>query len=81
MPPRKIRVAKHGAQACQSCGTVATLRSLDVAVPARAARRDSPAMPAGWAPLIALCGICWTDVRTMLRAAATPDSSGSISPP
>jgi hypothetical protein len=80
----KLRVSKAGFQACQGCGTGATLRTLDVAVsaiPARKGEFKQPAVPASWCPLIALCGACWTDVRTMLREAATPDSSGEISPP
>lgn len=85
---RRIRVAKHELAPCDCCGLHATLRSLDVHVPAIAARPRGgkflparAAVPEGWAPLIALCGNCWTDVRTMLREAATPDASGVISPP
>lgn len=78
---RKIRVEKRGLNPCDRCGLHATLRSLDVHVPAIPKRRYAPACPEGWAPLIALCGNCWTDVRTMLREAATPDASGVISPP
>ena len=81
---REVRVSKHGLQACERCGLYATLRTLDVAVPALPARGKGmfkqPAVPAGWCPLIALCGQCWTDVVAMLREQATPDVSGAISP-
>jgi hypothetical protein len=80
----KLHVSKAGFRTCEGCGTGATLRTLDVAVPARPARKGKfgqPAIPASFCPLIALCGMCWTDVREMLRKAATPDSSGEVSPP
>lgn len=58
----------------------ATLRTLDVAVAALPKRGKQEAVPAGWCPLIALCGACWSEVVAMLRGNATPDSSGVISP-
>ena len=80
-----VRVSKVELQACERCGLHATLRTLDISVAARPARETRwgekvPAMPAGWCPLVALCGQCWTDVVTMLREKATPDSSGTVSP-
>jgi len=82
----RIRAAKVGFLPCQRCGLHATLRSLDIAVPALPARKATrglpgqPAAPAGWCPLIALCGLCWTDAISMLRAEATPDIVGTVSP-
>lgn len=84
---RGLRVTARGPGICDRCGLHATMRSLDVAVPAIPERRSQlrdghtmPGAPAGWCPLIALCGMCWTDVRDMLRAKATPDPSGEVSP-
>ena len=76
-------MSKVGFGACQGCGTHATLRTVDVAVPrlpARPGKHGRPAVPAGFCPLIALCGACWTGVVEELRAKATPDSSGAVSP-
>lgn len=76
----ELFVTKHEWSACESCGLHATLRSLDhqwiwewkaKLIP------DSVVVHRG----LKLCGVCWTDVRRMLREAATPDSSGAISPP
>jgi len=69
---RAFRASKFGAHPCERCGLVATLRSLDVAVAARPATKLCAASPAGWAPLLALCGSCWTDLVDELRALATP---------
>ena len=77
--PRTLRVSKLGLQPCERCGLHATLRTLDVAVPKAGYARD-PDAPVGWAPLIALCGQCWTDIVKMLRDNATPDASGAVSP-
>jgi hypothetical protein len=81
----KLQVSAVGFAACQGCGIHATLRTLDVRTKAIAECRiggfKRRAIPAGWCPLIALCGMCWTEVRSMLRDKATPDSSGEISPP
>jgi hypothetical protein len=70
---REVQVSRIGYQACQGCGEHATLRTLDVAVPAIPKTGKQPAVPAGWCPLIALC-------VELLRENATPDSSGAISP-
>lgn len=69
-----VQIAKQGFGACQGCGLHATLRSVDVAVPALAAskRRNFVGAPAGWAPLVALCGHCWDALREQLDACATP---------
>jgi hypothetical protein len=77
---REIRVSGIGFEACERCGLHAMLRTLDVSVPKLSARKGRAEVPAGWCPLIALCGICWTDAVKMLRDAAIPDSSGAVSP-
>jgi len=80
---KRLRVSAIGFRACEGCGTFATLRTLDVevsSIPARKGRFKRAAVPSGFCPLIALCGMCWTHVRTLLRAKATPDSSGDVSP-
>lgn len=74
---RRVRVSKIGLQPCEWCGVHAALRTLDVAVPALAAEPGGrglpaqPALPAGWCPLIALCGLCWTDVFEMFDETTT----------
>lgn len=92
MKRREVRVSQAEGP-CQRCTLHAALRSLDLAVTEDrgAARRGvvrglrgslgaQPAVPAGWCPLIALCGLCWIDVVDMLRAQARPDASGTVSP-
>jgi hypothetical protein len=79
--PKDVRASKFGFHACQRCGVCATLRSIDVYVgPIPKRSKHDLGAPAGWCPLIALCGMCWTDVVKMLRDEATPDSSGEVSP-
>ncbi len=77
---RKLGVRKIGLQHCERCGVAATLRTLDVWVGEIKRSKHSAGAPAGWCPLIALCGMCWSDVVRMLRENATPDSSGAVSP-
>jgi len=77
---KKFQVNAIGFGSCQGCGLHSTLRTLDVAVAALPARKNDEAVPAGWCPLIALCGMCWDLAVAMLREKATPDSSGAISP-
>lgn len=75
---KRARVDRAGFGACQGCGLHATLRTLDVAVralPARGGAYPRPAAPAGWCPLIALCGMCWTEVVQQFRELATPDAA------
>jgi hypothetical protein len=67
---------KQGVGGIDRVDVDATLRTLDLSVPPIPEHR----VPAGWVPLIALCGACWTDVVEMLRKQATPDSSGAVSP-
>ena len=75
MNKRDVRVSAEGVAgqpqfaSCQRCGLLRHLRTLDVAVPAIRAGKGRPASPAGWCPLIALCGDCWSDVARMLREA------------
>lgn len=77
---REVRISRIGLQPCERCGVHATLRTLDVSVPRIPARKGSAEISPGWCPLIALCGMCWTDIVKMLREQATPDSSGAVSP-
>lgn len=77
---RAFRCEAKGAGPCNGCGTYATLRTLEIATDGHPARKGVPACPPGWCPLIALCGACWTKVVAMLRAKATPDMSGAVSP-
>jgi hypothetical protein len=67
LTPRLQVKALGEPQPCQGCRTVTTLRTLDIPVPALPARKDSPVVPAGWCPLIALCSTCWTNVIAMLQ--------------
>jgi len=60
---RLLSIGKRGPQACERCGDVAPLRSLDVFVPAIPKRSYAPATSEGWCPLIALCAACWTWLR------------------
>lgn len=74
MSDRNVRIEQRLFGACEGCGLHATLRSIDVRVPARAGRRARgklPAqapVPAGWAALIALCGFCWDEMVCDLNA-------------
>jgi hypothetical protein len=54
---------------CNRCGLTRRVWSLDVHCVALPARKHTPATPAGWAPLIALCDPCWGDVIVMLAGA------------
>ena len=77
---RPMRVVKSGAAPCNSCGMLATLRSLDIFCNAEPKTKKRPAFEAGWCPLVALCGGCWDDVKEQLAAQATLPKSARKAP-